>query len=91
MYVQYACDFSSVLEEHQMIAILAICIGLIACFAFIYTIHYIRKAALINYKIWDLDTVTSGDFTVIVTLPPIIWRKWNRREMKETMRFKEYF
>jgi len=66
-------------------------IGIVSCLAFSFTIFYIKKAALINFKIWDVNTVTSADFTVIVTLPPIIWRKWNRRKIKETVRFKEYF
>jgi hypothetical protein len=38
-----------------------------------------------------MNTITAADFTIMVELPEIIWRKWNRRNIKESKSFKEYF
>jgi len=62
-----------------------------ACIIYSFALYHTREKAQINYKIWDMDTVTTGDFSVQISLPPIIWRKWNKRELKETMSFKNYF
>ncbi len=34
------------------------------CFLFLLTTYYLSETASIDYKMWDVDTVTAADFTV---------------------------
>jgi len=57
-----------------------------------------------NYKQWDINTVTAADFTIQITIPWEVWRGWqNWRRLKkqksdkgassdqDELSFKEYF
>jgi len=91
IYIQYSCDFNEEEAYQRKVGLHAAFIGLVACFIYSYVIYHTRKSAAINYKIWDMNTVTAADFTVEVGIPPIIWRKWNRRNIKDTQSFKNFF
>jgi len=40
---------------------------------FLLSIYYQQQTALLDYKLWDVDTVTAADFTVETFFTPIMW------------------
>ena len=62
--------------------------AVIACIFYRCVLYFLRTTASINYKLWDINTVTAADFTIEIDIPEIIWKKWIKRGMK--LSFKEY-
>ena len=50
--------------------------GVIISFYFVACVYYLRKSALLNYKLWDLNTVTPVDWTVQINISRKVWIKW---------------
>ena len=50
--------------------------GVIISLYFVACIYYLRKSAILNYKLWDLNTVTPVDWTVQINISRIVWIKW---------------
>jgi len=40
---------------------------------FLSTLYFLNKVAIIDFKQWDVDTVTAGDFTVTYAIPDVVW------------------
>lgn len=43
------------------------------CFVFMCTTYYLSKTSYIDYKLWDVFTVTPADFTVEYSVPQNVW------------------
>ena len=35
--------------------------------------YFLFKTSIIEYKLWDIDTVTPADFTVEYNIPEVAW------------------
>lgn len=82
MYVQYNCDFQGKLNEQQKNGLWVASTAIIVCIFYRCVLYFLRTTASINYKLWDINTVTAADFTIEIDIPEIIWKKWNKRKMK---------
>jgi len=40
------------------------CLGIFISFIFLCAVYYLFESSKIDYKMWDVDTVTAADFTV---------------------------
>ena len=89
----YSCNHHDEKQwrQHIVLAIASVCI--VACFAFYFTIYYLKYSASLNYLEWDYRTITAADFTVKITIPRKVYIKWQTaertRKNKET--FEQYF
>jgi len=51
-------------------------VGMLCCVLFTYTVYFLKNNSKLNYKIWDLDTCTTADYTVFVTFTQSAWKTW---------------
>ena len=42
-------------------------------YLFFYGIYHLQKVASLNFKTWDMNTVTVADFTIQMTIPLEVW------------------
>ncbi len=40
---------------------------------YLLAVFYLDSTAEMDYKVWDIATVTASDFTVELTITPIMW------------------
>jgi hypothetical protein len=65
MYVQYLCiQDESVLNNKRRDALVVIALGIFISLLFLLSLYYQEKTAILDYKLWDVNTVTAADFTV---------------------------
>lgn len=43
---------------------------------FLTCMYYLSSVATIEFKEWDVGTVTAADFTVEYQIPKIVWKKF---------------
>jgi len=73
-YIQYYCyQENEELNDKRHQALLIGCIGLFSCFIFTFMIYYLMKMQRLQYKEWDVRTVTAGDFTVEYQIPSSVF------------------
>lgn len=77
IYWQMTClsDVDTVNHKRQMGTII-VCIGVVISFVFILFVAYLQKTARLDYKVWDVDTVTAADFTVEFQITDNLWTKF---------------
>jgi hypothetical protein len=44
-------------------ALAIVCIGIFMCLLFLLVLYYLQQTSRIEYKLWDVNTVTAADFT----------------------------
>lgn len=49
------------------------CVGIFISFVFLCGVYYLHETAKLDYKLWDVDTVTAADFTVESPVSQIMW------------------
>ena len=76
MFVQYKCDKGKLLGQQHHQGLIIAALGLIICWAYAYTIYYLDKSSSLDFKKWDVNTVTVSDFTVQITITKMVWAKW---------------
>ena len=59
------------------IGLLAALTGITASLLFSYVVYYLKYSSQLDFKKWDVGTVTTADFTVQVTFTDTMWAKWN--------------
>ena len=64
IYIQYQCDKGQILNTQHHQALVIATLGLIICWAYGYTVYYLDKSSSLDFKAWDINTVTVSDFTV---------------------------
>ena len=62
--------------------LLAALTAITCCLIFRYAIYYLRYSAQLEFKRWDVGTVTTADFTVQVTFTDTMWLKWQEARAK---------
>ena len=43
---------------------------------FLLTLYYLYKTSKLDYKLWDVDTVTAADFTVEAVISEKMWKNF---------------
>ena len=51
-------------------------LAILICFLYILSIYYQEQTARLDYKMWDVNTVTVGDFTVETIITSSMWRNF---------------
>ena len=74
IYVQYKCieDYATITEKRKIGVIVAAIFMFIAAIFNIY-MYKREKESIIQFKEWDLDTVTVTDFAVMMNIPDKVW------------------
>lgn len=76
-YVQYFCEQPiSDINSKRQLALFIVCLGFFICFIYFLMIYYLSKTSTLDYKLWDVLTVTSADFTVEYFIPEIVWTQF---------------
>jgi len=52
------------------------CVGIFISLLYLTGMYYLGSAAKIDFKAWDVGTVTAGDFTVEYQIPSVVWKKF---------------
>lgn len=77
IYVQYTCmeDYSYIVEKRKVGVLVA---ALFLCMAAFFNIYMYKreKESIIQFKEWDLDTVTVTDFAVMMNIPDKVWKNF---------------
>jgi hypothetical protein len=68
MYFQFKCNNGDKAKFNQLIGLHMSWIAVLVSTMYIFVILYLRKTSKLNMKLWDFNTVTSGDFTVQIDL-----------------------
>ena len=58
-----------------------VCLGIFVSLLFLLVHWYLKETAEIDFKLWDVETVTASDFTVEFGIPEAIWEDFNRTEL----------
>lgn len=51
-----------------------------ACFLFLLLILYLTQVSELEYKLWDVETVTAADFTVSQIITEDLWHAFENLE-----------
>jgi len=60
------------------------CISIFVCFIFLLYIYYVYRTSKLDYKVWDVDTVTPADFTVEYVITKETWNAFLDSETSKT-------
>jgi hypothetical protein len=93
VFLQYNCDLGADTYHNQKVGVLVAFLGMTMCLSYSYLIYYLRRASELNFKKWDVSSVTTADFTVQVTIREEIWKCWKDAEASgnpPARTFKEY-
>jgi hypothetical protein len=52
------------LDKKRVQGLTIICAGILVSATFFIVIDYLQKVSGVDFKIWDVETVTASDFTV---------------------------
>jgi hypothetical protein len=72
MYVQYYCKQDDTLRKKQE-ALGIVCIGIFICCLFLLCLYYQQHSSRLEYKLWDVSTVTAADFTAETLISERMW------------------
>ena len=74
IYLQYQCEQDvDELNVKRVQALFFACTGIFISYTFLSILYYLNKVALIDFKQWDVETVTAGDFTAVYQIPDEVW------------------
>jgi hypothetical protein len=97
IYVQYFCsqDIEDVNQKRHE-ALLISCIAIFICLVYLSVLFYFFESSKIDYKVWDVDTVTASDFTVESIITQQIWTSFldspeGKRSVNKLAAFSEMF
>jgi len=51
-------------------------LGFLICLIFLIGIGYLRTESNLDFKIWDFNTVTAGDFTIELMISDRQWQSY---------------
>lgn len=60
------------------------CAGVFIALTYLATMIYLSKSASIDFKAWDVGTVTASDFTVEYQIPKKVWKKFEDQHTDHT-------
>ena len=53
-----------------------VCLGIFISFIFLCSIYYLYETSKLEYKSWDVATVTAADFTVESNISEAMWNNF---------------
>ena len=65
------------------------CLGIFISLVYLLVLYYQEKTAALDYKVWDVDTVTVADFTVETFFVDELWEQYLNREDVKRLEAKE--
>jgi uncharacterized phage infection (PIP) family protein YhgE len=65
-------------------ALLIVCLGIFISLVFLIMIYYLFETSNLDYKLWDVATVTAADFTVEYIITEEIWNNFLQRPEADT-------
>ena len=82
IYLQYSCtqplqgvdnagDKNLNVKREQ--GLFVACIGILISLLYLTCCYYLSTVASIEFKQWDVGTVTASDFTVEYQIPKVVW------------------
>jgi len=73
-YFQYSCKHTNeALNEKRVVGLFVGCLGIFMSLVFLLALFYLYKSSTMDYKVWDVDTVTPADFTVEYLISSQTW------------------
>lgn len=54
-----------------------VCLGIFAVTIFMITVYYLSRTSELDYKLWDLKTTTTADFTVEIVISELQFVQYN--------------
>ena len=55
------------------------CMAILAATVMYLTIYYVQEKALMDYRIWDIHTVTVADFSCQISISKEVWASWTKQ------------
>lgn len=69
VYLQYFCaESNDFLVHKRQVGLGIVCLGVFATSIYMLTVFYLNRTAELDYKLWDLQTLTAADFTAEMTI-----------------------
>jgi hypothetical protein len=92
VYLQYKCSQSNeILNTKRDQGLFVSCVGILISLLFLTCMYYLSKVAAIEFKQWDVGTVTAGDFTVEYQIPKKVWTKFEDQHTDKSKAEGTYF
>ena len=79
IYISYQCDIEDQIETNNAVRMYVSFTGVIFSFFYVACIYYLKKSAHLNFKLWDNNTVTPADWTVMIRIPKDVWVAWQNQ------------
>ena len=64
---------------NKIYGLLVACLGIFISLVYLLIIYYQEKTAALEYKTWDVDTVTVADFTAETFFSDELWEEFLER------------
>ena len=75
VYIQYRCSQAlDAVNTKRVQGLAIVCLGILVSLLFLLTHWYLKETAVIDFKVWDVETVTASDFTVEYSITDEVWR-----------------
>jgi len=78
VYVQYYCKQDDTLKKKRE-AVGIISIGFFICCLYLLSLYYQQQASRLEYKLWDVNTVTVADFTTETLITQRMWDEFLKK------------
>lgn len=79
VYFQYMCQQTKeTLDRKRVEGLIVTCAGLLVAATFYILIEYLQKTSDVDFKIWDVETVTASDFTVDFDIDERQWTQFQK-------------
>lgn len=75
MYVQYTCiQTEREIDGKRYAGLGIVCIGFLGICCYSLQVFYLTHTAKLDFKLWDLSTLTAADFTAEMTITEDMWQ-----------------
>ncbi len=90
-YMQYYClqDEDDLVTKRRE-ALIVVSISVFVALLFLLAIYYNEKTCMLDYKLWDVDTVTVGDFTVETAISRRMWEEFQPQTENKIADFEKH-
>lgn len=75
--MQYTCLQSNKdLDAKRYMGLSIVCMGFFGIVVYSLTVFYLSHTAKLDFKLWDLSTLTAADFTGEITITEKMWENF---------------